>query len=97
MLNYLDVCSSLHDIKVLETSLIMLKHITIDKDILLFLQFVFGNCDFNVNSIDGFNIFHNMAGIVIVTPCKIITNILEEIEKQSKLTQSIIVDNKGMV
>lgn len=33
-----------------------------------FLQFVFDNADFDVNTLDGKNTFHSMGGIQIVTP-----------------------------
>lgn len=33
-----------------------------------FLQFAFGNADFNTNTLDGLNTFHAMGGIQYVTP-----------------------------
>lgn len=32
------------------------------------MQFVFDNCNFNIINTDGFNTFHNMAGIKCITP-----------------------------
>lgn len=65
MLHNLGICSSYYDIKVLESSLILSDNTFIETKFLSLIQCVFDNCDYNVNTIDGLNTFHNMAGIAI--------------------------------
>ena len=97
MLSYLGICSSYHDVKVLESSLVMSNDLIIDKNALFFIQYVFDNCDFNVNTIDGYNTFHNKAGIVIVTPTAAIKSCDPEIKKHEILNRKSIVEKKGTV
>lgn len=62
-----------------------------------FAQFIFDNFDFNVNTIDGFGTFYNMFGIMCVTPADSTENPIDHIVKQQKLSQTCIVDKKGLV
>ncbi|KYN28333.1 hypothetical protein ALC57_02246 [Trachymyrmex cornetzi] len=84
-----------NDVQILEASLIMAPPEVIEPR--AFCQFVFDNCDFNVNSIDGYNIFYNMAGIKCITPATSITYPSDVIERREKLKKSAIVDKKGIV
>ena len=39
-------------------------------DTAAFVQFVFNNADFNVNTLDGHNTFHSLCGIQCITPAR---------------------------
>lgn len=95
MLSKLSICSSYNDVQILEASLIMAPPEKIQPK--AFCQFVFDNCDFNVNTIDGYNTFHNMAGIKCITPASSITYHSDVIERCKKLKKSAIVEKKGIV
>lgn len=95
LLSSMGLCASYHDIKVLETSLIMAPKSTLKQG--TFVQYAFDNCDFNVNTIDGNGTFHNMAGIKCITPSDGIVNAKDTVVKQHRLNHSALVENKGIV
>ena len=95
VLSSLGICSSYSDVKVLETSLVVAPPEVIKPG--GFVQYVFDNCDFNVSNLDGFNTFHNMAGIKCITPKENVINELVEIKKVNRLKQSQLLDKKGVV
>lgn len=73
-LSQLGICWTYHDIKTLESSLVMSEILKIKPE--EFMQFDFDNCDFNVWwTLDGHNTFHNMGGMIFITPMYLIINI----------------------
>lgn len=95
LLSNLGLCSSYHDVSVLETSVVMSPEPKIKPG--SFVQFAFDNCDFNVNTIDGSGTFHNMAGIKCVTPANSIVNSKDRIPKETRLRHSQLVEKKGIL
>lgn len=51
----------------------------------------------NVNTIDGHGTFHNMSGIMCVTPLEAIDTPNEGVIKQRRISQSCLLDNRGIV
>lgn len=49
-----------------------------------FVQFVYDNADFNVDTLDGKFTFHNLGGIMIITP-KSMVHPREKIERLAKI------------
>jgi hypothetical protein len=95
LLSNLGFCATYHDLKVFEASII-----TAPKEFIkdgTFVQFSFDNCDVNVNTIDGHGTFHNMSGIMCVTPANAIVTPNERIIKTERIPQSCLVQKKGIV
>lgn len=68
MLSHLGFCASYNEAVLFESSAVTNSSSceeTLDEK---FIQFVFDNADFNVRTVDGFNTFHSMGGIMCVTP-----------------------------
>lgn len=89
------LCSTYHDVKVLEASIVMAPGPNIKLG--TFAQFAFDNCDFNINTIDGHGTFHNMSGIECITPVESILNVDERCPKLKRLTNYTLKEKKGVV
>lgn len=94
LLSSLGFASSYNDASMLEISAVMRpEKIAIDEG---FLQFVFDNADFNVNTLNGLNTFHAMGGIMVVTPQVAITPDTN-LPKVNKCTSSQLVEKCGQI
>ncbi|CAH1118147.1 unnamed protein product [Phaedon cochleariae] len=60
-----------------------------------FLQFIFDNADFNINTIDGLNTFHSMGGIMVVTPHSAIES-ERNIDRQVRMSSSDVLTSVGV-
>lgn len=65
VMSKLGLCHSYDEVLLYETSSLA---VCVPEDRDSFHQFVFDNADFNVNTIDGLNTFHQMGGIQCLTP-----------------------------
>lgn len=82
MLHKLGVVSSYKECQVFENSMVLHKR---NSELSLnFSQYVFDNCDHNVNTIDGHKTFHVMGGIQIVTPAAAVIDD-SEIQRQPRI------------
>lgn len=80
--NSLGNSCSYNEVRRYEASVTMQKELKIDID--AFVQFVYDNADFNVDTLDGKFTFHNLGGIMIITP-KSMVHPREKIERLAKI------------
>lgn len=95
-LSLLGICSSYHYIRILESSSINSNNITISKEALKLIQFGYDNCDINVNTIDGLHTFHNMIGVMYVTPAQAMKSSSEPIPVCKKLSRAALMKKRHL-
>lgn len=66
LLSTLGFCESYSEALNFETSAVLNTKMDLKSD--GFFQFVFDNADFNTRSLDGYNTFHSLGGIICVSP-----------------------------
>lgn len=90
MCNHLGFCSSYSETQLYEISAVFQETLILKQG--AFLQFVADNADFNIDTVDGKNTFHNLGCIEIITPWHYIKprnpiNRLEKIPPESEIIQ----------
>lgn len=62
----------------------------------VFLQFIFDNADFNVNTLDGLHTFHAMGGIMPITPATVAAT-EEPVKRLKKINSFDLVQQAGAI